>query len=191
MKILTLDDLNYINKDKFTIVKNGDRFVMKYDNENFVIESETLFDECNIYLRDKSKIKINFNKEHKYFIKSIRDLYDIISDIIEINHDINVSQIVNPIYSNENKKMLFIMTSPKTQIKNIESDEYMMISDLYNKMFDMYPILYSPNINISNDKLYINFTFHTMIISSLKTIEEEITEISLDYDKIKKIMKKR
>lgn len=194
MKTLKLNDLNYINKDRFSLVNINDRFILKYDGENFVIDSETLFDKCNIYSRDILKIKINFdnnNNSHKYFTNIMRIFYDIISEIVLESDDINISHIINPIYSRESKKMLFVILNSKTQIKNIETNEIVKHSDLYDKVFNIYPIFYSPNINISSDKIYINFTFHTIIIDSLDSLDEkEIDEISLDYDKIKKIMKK-
>lgn len=194
MKTLILNDLNYTNKDRFSLVKINNRFVLKYDNDNFVIDSETLFDKCNIYSHDKQKIKINFNNNdnnHKHFINVMRNLYDIISEIIELNDEIEATHIKNPIYSQDSKKMLFVTFNSKTQIKNINTDEIINTSDLYDKMFDMYPIFFSPNINVSGDNIYINFTFYIIFIDSLEINVQEVNEVTLDYNKIKKIMNKK
>lgn len=191
MKTLNLSDINYINSDKFTLVKNNNRFILKYDNDNFVIDSETLFDRCNIYSRDKQKIKINFNNNnnsHKYFINVMRNLYDIISELIISLDEIEATNIKNPIYSQESQKMLFTKFNSKTQIKNLKTDEIINISDLCDKVFDIYPIFSSPNINVSGDNIYINFTFYIIFIDSLELNVKKVNEVTLDYDKIRKIM---
>ena len=56
------------------------------------------------------------------------------------------------------------------EIKNIETNQIMNTSDLYDNIFDMYPIFHSPNINISSDKIYINFTFYMIFIDSLESL---------------------
>lgn len=194
MKTLNLSDINYINSDKFTLVKNNNRFILKYNNDNFVIDSETRFDKCNIYSRDNNKIKINFNNNnnsHKYFINVMRNLYDIVSELIISLDEIEATNIKNPIYSQESQKMLFTKFNSKTQIKNLKTDEIINISDLCDKVFDIYPIFSSPNINVSGDNIYINFTFYIIFIDSLELNVKKVNEVTLDYDKIRKIMNKK
>lgn len=194
MKTLNLSDINYINSDKFTLVKNNNRFILKYNNDNFVIDSETRFDKCNIYSRDNNKIKINFdnnNNSHKYFINVMRNLYDIISELIISLDEIEATNIKNPIYSQESQKMLFTKFNSKTQIKNLKTDEIINISELCDKVFDIYPIFSSPNINVSGDNIYINFTFYIIFIDSLELNVKKVNEVTLDYDKIRKIMNKK
>jgi hypothetical protein len=193
MKTLNLSDINYINSDNFTIVKNNNRFILKYNNENFVIDSETCFEKCNIYSRDDHKIKININNSntHKNFINVMKTLYNIISELIISIDEIEATNIKNPIYSRESQNMLFVTFNSKTQIRNIKTNEIINTSDLYDKVFDIYPIFYSPNINVSGDNIYINFTFYTIFIDSLETNIQEVNEVTLDYDKIKKIMNKK
>ena len=60
----------------------------------------------------------------------------------------------------------------------------MKLSELNDKTFDIYPILYCLSMNLYDDKLYINFSFHTIFI---KLIEKH--NIDINYDKIKKLMK--
>lgn len=194
MKTLNLSDINYINSDKFTLVKNNNRFILKYNNDNFVIDSETRFDKCNIYSRDNNKIKINFNNNnnsHKYFINVMRNLYDIVSELIISLDEIEATNIKDPIYSQESQKMLFTKFNSKTQIKNLKTDEIINISDLCDKVFDIYPIFSSPNINVSGDNIYINFTFYIIFIDSLELDVQEVNEVTLDYNKIRKIMNKK
>lgn len=192
MKTLNSSDINYINSDKFTIVKNNNRFILKYDDDNFVIDSETCFDKCNIYSHHDHKIKININNSntHKNFINVMKTLYDIISELIILIDEIDATSIKNPIYSRESQKMLFTTFNSKTQIKNIKTNESISASDLYDKIFNIYPIFHSPNINVSGDNIYINFTFYTIFIDSLETKLQELNKVTLDYDKIKKIMNK-
>lgn len=193
LKTLNLSEIASYKKCDFSLINKDERFNLTYKGENFVIDCETLFENCSMYSQKKNKIKINFtnDSDNKYFLNIIRHLYDIISELIEENDEINVTKVINPIFTKDNTKMLFIMISEKSEIKNIDNDIKVNINDLYDKSFHMYPIFYSPNINIYNENIYINFNIHTIFVKSISDINIYDTNISLDYDKIKKIMKKK
>lgn len=189
---MDLLNLNVCKKEKFSIKKNNENYILKYDNRIFVFDKEIAFKGCSIYTNTKpNKVKIhieNNNKEHEKFKKSIKFLYDTISEIIEEEDNINVDKIINPIYTKDKKDYLFIIINSNTIIKNFENEEIIKIDELYRKKFNIYPIIYSPNFNIYNDNIYINFTLHTIYI---KEIENEWkNEILIDYEKIKKAMDK-
>ena len=186
MKTLKLNDIKNSKYDDFSIININTNLSLKYKNEDFVIDTETLFKNCDIYQQNNiPKIKMIFNNESNDLLETIKLLYDKISYVIKKNDDIILSHIINPIYkSNNNKEMLFSIINTKTIIKNIENDDLMKLSELNDKTFDIYPILYCLNMNLYDDKLYINFSFHTIFI---KLIEKH--NIDINYDKIKKLMK--
>lgn len=183
MKSIILNDIENTNTNEYNVVNIANKFILKHNNEEFIIDSEITFNNCEIYLQ-KSKIKINLNdQEHQVFTDKITYLYNIISEIFE-KEDVIVYVAVNPIYKKNNLKMLFSAINSKTIIKNIENDKLMKIDDLHNKKFDLYPIFNSPIINIYDEKIYVNFSFHSIYIKLIKDNE------LINYDKIKKIMNK-
>lgn len=96
--------------------------------------------------------------------------------------------MINPIYKKDNEKSLFFVINENTVIKNLETREMMKTNELNGKKFNMYPIFYSPNFNISNDKIYINFVLHTILIKELK--KEWNNQIAINYEKVNKAMDK-
>lgn len=183
MKSIILNDIENTNTNEYNIVNIANKYILKHNNEEFIIDSEMTFNNCEIYLQ-KSKIKINLNNiNHQVFMDKITYLYDIISDLFE-KEDVIVSIVINPIYKINNLQMLFSAINTKTIIKNIENDKLMKIDDLNNKKFDLYPIFNSPIINIYDEKIYVNFSFHSIYIKLIKDNE------LINYDKIKKIMNK-
>src|ERR1700730_5719409 len=120
MKTLDLNDLKSSNLDDFKIIYKNNRYVLKYRNDNFIIDSESIFNDCNIHI---SKIKMNFTHNHNDFLLVVNHLYDIISKLIKNDDNIFGSKIINPIYSSNNHiKMLISMINSKTIIRNIEND---------------------------------------------------------------------
>lgn len=71
---------------------------MKYKNEEFIIDTETQFKNCDIFIQKNiPKIKMTFNNDHDKLLETINLLCDKIGDFIEKNDDINISHIINPI----------------------------------------------------------------------------------------------
>lgn len=184
-------NLNKCKKDNFSIKEFNNKYTLKYNNKGFLIEPEIAFKNCNIYsniVPNKIKIILDNDEEHENFESSIRLLYDVISEIIEQEDDINVNSVINPIYNKDNNKMLFFVINSNTVIKNLENEEIIKVDELYKKNFNMYPIIYGPNFNIYNDKIYINFVLHTILIKESK--KEWNNQITIDYKKVNKAMNK-
>lgn len=118
MKTLKLKDINNSKKEDFSIVKINDKiFELKYKNEDFIINTETLFKDCYIYRKNNiPKIKMKFNSESNNLLETIELLYQKISEVIEINDDIVLSHVINPIYKPNNNKMLFSTINQKMLI---------------------------------------------------------------------------
>lgn len=127
--------INKCEKDNFLIKNFDKKYTLKYNNKGFLIEPEIAFKNCSLYSNitpNKIKIIINDNEDHNTFEKSIRFLYDIISEIIELDDDINVDMVMNPIYRKDNEKSLFFVINENTVIKNLETREMMKINETYN-----------------------------------------------------------
>lgn len=166
MKTLKLKDINNSKK------------------EDFIINTETLFKDCYIYRKNNiPKIKMKFNSESNNLLETIELLYQKISEVIEINDDIVLSHVINPIYKPNNNKMLFSTINQKTIIKNVDNDKVIKLDDIDDKIFDIYPVLCCFNMNLYYDKIYINFSFHSIFVKIKKTYD-----IDIDYNNIKKLM---
>lgn len=187
MKPLYLSDIKNSKIDDFNIV-NGDNkkdvFKIQYKNKDIIVDIGTRFDKCYISRQyNLPKIKIILNN-HDEILETFKILYDNICYSIEKNDDINVFNVMNPI-KKYNVNMLFVNISSKTTIKNVENDKNMKLNEIENKTFNMYPVLYLENMNISNNNLYINFSFDSIFI---KMVNNDLNNIEIDYDKIKKLM---
>lgn len=187
MKPLHLVDIENSQTYDFNIIKDDNKkdvFKIKYKNNNIIIDLDTIFEKCYISKQfNASNIKITLNK-HDNILETFRILYDNICYSVEKNDDINVFDIVNPI-KKYNVNILFVNISPKTIIKNIENDKIIALNEIENKTFDMYPILYLDNLTMSNDKLYINFSFNSIFI---KVVNNDVHNIEINYEKIKNLM---
>lgn len=186
MKTLKLNDIKNSKVNDFSVINIDGNLMLKYNNEDFIIDTETQFKNCDIYKQNNiPKIKMVFNNESENLLEMIKLLYDRISESIEKNDDIILSKIINPIYKTNSREILFASINNKTTIKNIENDKLIKLNELDNKIFNIYPILYCLKLNLYVDKLYINFSFHTIFIKLI----ENYHNIDIDYDKIKQLMK--
>lgn len=68
------------------------------------------------------------------------------------------------IYKNDNLKTLKLMTPTNnsnilenTLLYDYETKETLTPEILKFKRFDIYPVIYAPSLNISNNKIYMNF----------------------------------
>lgn len=77
--------------------------------------------------------------------------------------------------------MLFSTINQKTIIKNVDNDKVIKLDDIDDKIFDIYPVLCCFNMNLYYDKIYINFSFHSIFVKIKKTYD-----IDIDYNNIKK-----
>lgn len=68
---------------------------------------------------------------------------------------------------------MYLTINGNSKFKIFDTQEYIDINELKNKKFIIYPLIFSPNINISNNKMYLNFTIKNAMI---KIIDETTTE---------------
>lgn len=188
MITLKLEHFKNISYNDFSLMKiDNNKFMLKYKNDNFVIDTEMEFNFCNIY-RQNNIYKIKFSldeKENKYenFIYNINLLYEIISNVINENDDIFVSHVIRPIYGGNIIKHFYVNFKKNTYINDIKNNERLEIDDIKNKSFYIYPILCNPILNLSNEYMYINFYFHSIFMKTFQKVS-----INIDYKKIKDIM---
>lgn len=190
MKILDID--NY-DKHKFFIKEkeNSKRFNVNYDNKIFAIDPNVGFKNCKIYseksnIMTKIKIPINIeDEEHEKFKELITCIYDNISEYIERKDNICISHIVNPFNIISDTYTIFAILNKNTIIKNLDNQKTMDINELKGKILDIYPIFYSPDMTIYEDRIYINLTIHTLFVKIVKNWDNNI---NIDYQKIIKKM---
>lgn len=188
MKILDID--NY-DKNNFSIKEIDGKFNINYENKIFFIDPNTGFKNCNLYANKfphKIKIHVDKNEDHQKFKKLIICIYDYLSEYIEKRDDICVSHIINPFYKINNTDTLFTIINKNTIIKNLDNQEIINVNELSGKVFNMYPMLYSPNFSVYDDRIYMNLTLHTIFVKIIK--KDWDGEIFIDYKKIVEKMKK-
>lgn len=123
------------------------------------------------------------NIEHIQFKKFINNIYNEISTCIELDNNIeNVFQINNPLKSNSsNSYYLYVTINKSTKIINYENDEEIGLNDINNKLLVGYPIFYSPNINITNEIGYINFSLYKLYVKIISDTNN--TDIKYEPEK--------
>ena len=92
---------------------------------------------------------------------------------IENENLLNISETINPIASSKillNTDVLFLNISGNTTLLDYEFDQELDKEMLINKAFDIFPIINSPGINISNanNNAYINFSLRKAYIKFTK-----------------------
>lgn len=181
---------NFISIHKF----NDKIFNVKYKKERFIIEPKISFSNCKIYNKNNKysmKIELDIkNVKHIQFKKFINNIYNEISTCIELDDNINnVFNINNPLKTNlSNIYCLYVTINKSSTFINYENNEQIGIDNLHNKSFIGYPIFYSPNININNENVYINFSLYKIYV---KINDISNTDIFYEADKlnIEKAMK--
>lgn len=185
METLYLD--NY-NKNAFNVVKyNENKFNIKYNDKNFIINPKIAFNNCSLWL-DKIpyKIRININTcndEHIDFEYLINIIFNEINKFIKKDKNIT-AKLMHPLNASnvlENTKILYITINESSIIKDFETKENLEMNALNGKRFIMYPLIFAPNINIYNSKIYINFILKSAYIK----IDENIINadnIEIDYN---------
>lgn len=159
----------------------------KYKNKKFIIEPKISFNNCSINNKNNiysMRIELDLkNIEHIQFKKFINNIYNEISTCIELDNNIeNVFQINNPLKSNSsNSYYLYVTINKSTKIINYENDEEIGLNDINNKLLICYPIFYSPNINITNEIGYINFSLYKVFVKIISDTNN--TDIKYEPDR--------
>lgn len=184
-------NINKFNRKSLKIEKENGRIITKYNNKRIVIEPSIAFDNCSIN-RNKNPYRIRFNidiNNNMHFkFKTVLDIiYDKISEFIEKDDEIKVFNIINPLFESKiliDNYVFYGMLNNYTIIKDIDTKDRINIDSLFNKNLIIYPFILGPNINISNETVYLNFFFHTIYVkiidkSNLNKIEE--LDVNIDY----------
>lgn len=146
-----------------SIIKYKNSFNIKYQNKNFIIEPEILFNNCKYEInKNKHLIKFNIdlsNPKCINFKKFINKIYDKLNICIKKEESMkdekhNFINFSNCIYAIINKN---------TKIINIENNKKLELNN-YNGSFSGYPTFWPSTLNIYNDKIYVNFIIHKIYI---------------------------
>lgn len=188
MKIITLN--NY-SKNEFNLKKiDNTTYKLECKKEKFLIEPEIAFNNSTIFNKNNMfKLRISLdeeNIEHRKFKRFIKAVYDKISELIEEednNDDMFISSVKNPL----NDNVLFSIINKSVEIRNYNNKERLNIEDVKNKQLLVYPIFWAPNINIYNEKVYINFVLYSCCIN---IIDEGLNEFKYDFKIVDAAMNK-
>lgn len=188
MKIITLN--NY-SKNEFNLKKiDNTTYKLECKKEKFLIEPGIAFNNSTIFNKNNMfKLRISLdeeNIEHRKFKRFIRAVYDKISELIEEednNDDTFISSVKNPL----NDNVLFSIINKSVEIRNYNNKERLNIEDVKNKQLLVYPIFWAPNINIYNEKVYINFVLYSCCIN---IIDEGLNEFKYDFKIVDAAMNK-
>jgi hypothetical protein len=186
MKIITLN--NYL-KNNFKIKREDKKYKVLYKDDNFILEPKIAFNNCTLYTKNKLfKIKIKVDKEndeHQKFKDFIKFVYNNISEFIEIDeNNIFISEVINPL---NNEDLLFSIINPYTDIKDYDTKESLNIESLKDKSFILYPIFWAPNVNIYNEKVYINFILNSCCI---KIIDSSLNKFEYNFKDVDEAINK-
>lgn len=186
--------LNDYKKENFIIKKyEKNRLNMQYNNNKFIFEPEIAFDNCSLFT-DNNPYKIRFNInlsdiEHLKFKELIYIFYEKIKDYIKKDGiELLNMRVMDPLNTSNvlfDTKILYSIINKSTIIKNFDNDMNLNINDLIDKRFVAYPSFFSPNINVYNKKLYINFTLNMIYIKVIKeNIENKDYIETIKYDNV-------
>lgn len=169
LKINTVEDIS--NKE-FQIIKYNDSiYNTKILNKNFIIDSKTLFSNCSAFFQKIYKIRININNtdlDHIRFKKLLKFIHNEINTVLENegNPIEFLSSIKDPIIKSnalDNTEILHLYINKYTKFINYENNAELVITELINKRFEIYPIINCPSLNINN-AIYINYYLRTAYI---------------------------
>lgn len=176
---------NNFDDNKISINKYSDvLYNTKYSEKGFLIKPNIAFSNSSYFFKNMYKIRININildKEHKCFKEFIDKIYDSISLFIEGDDEISVDTIIRPtIKSNmlPNTEILHLIINRNTELLEYFTNKIIDKQSLINKRFTIYPIINSPNINNSNDKMYLNFSLKKAFIRLDESLENNNSYIN-------------
>lgn len=189
MKISSHKDFK---KEEIQIFKyNECIYNIKCKNSSFFIEPKIVFNNCShLITNNLHKIRININlknDDHQKFKLLINKIYNAVSDCIENEEDISIFNIMNPI--NPSLKLdkigvFYLIINKNTEFYEYGTNILINAETLKNKIFDFYPLINTPSINIKGETAYINFSIKKayLIFTSeyIEKIDTDIDEIDLN-----------
>lgn len=163
-----------LDVNKFQINEyNSSTYNIKYNNSSFLIEPKIAFSNSSYLMQQVHKVRINLdlkNINHKKFKLLINKIYTGVNNCIsneEGLEDLSLLNIIHPINSSktlENTEVIYLSINKNTQFYDYETDILLTADNLNNKRFDIYPLIYSPSLNIKNGNIYLNFSLRQAYI---------------------------
>lgn len=183
---LSLDEKLDINKFKITKY-NSSTYNIKYNDLSFLIEPKVAFSNCSYLLQQIHKVRINLdlkNLSHKKFKLLINKVYTAVNTCISEEEELSLLNVIHPINTSktlENTEVIYLSINKNTQFYEYETDTLLTSDNLKNKRFDIYPLIYSPTLNIKNGNIYINFSLNQGYI---RITQENNTENQIQINQV-------
>ncbi len=190
--MLTLYSIKDIILSKFEIFEyetkiNTKIYNVKYNNSNYLIEPKTVFNNCSYICNKINKIRININSniyDEKGFDMLLTKIYTGVNKCIYKDENLKTLKLITPTNNSnilENTKVIYLHINENTLLYDYETKETLTPEILKFKRFDIYPVIYAPSLNISNDNIYMNFILKegAIVITSdnnlnkISTVNEE------------------
>lgn len=173
--MLTLYSIKDIILNNFEIIEyinkiNTPVYNVKYNKSNFLIEPKVAFTNCSYFSNKINKIRININSsnyEENGFNMLLTKIYSGINKCIFKNVNLKQLNLITPVNDSEileKTKVFYLHINKNTLLQNFETKELITPDDLKYKRFDIYPVIYSPSLNISSNNIYMNFILKEGII---------------------------
>lgn len=173
--MLTLYSIKDINLNNFKIIehitrKNTPVYNVKYNDSNFLIEPKIAFTNCSYFSNKINKIRININSsnyEENGFNMLLTKIYSGVNKCIFKNINLKTLKLITPVNDSEileKTKVFYLHINKNTLLQDFETKEIITQDDLKYKRFDIYPVIYSPSLNISSNNIYMNFILKEGII---------------------------
>lgn len=203
MKYIIKDDEQLYELDKIDLkkllFKNLDiknRINIFYEeNKTFYLDPLTIFKTYGLHYKfNRYKIGIILDEKldnHKNLINFINYIYDTLSNYIELNDDITISMLKNPLNkSRNNTYILNLVLHSSCKITNYDTRENINIEDIKDKKFYLYPIICCPIFFIYDDVCYTSYSIHEAYIKFTNFDESRSKNIgpTINYNRVKEAL---
>lgn len=180
--------IEYINKTNTPV------YNVKYNNSNFLIEPKIAFTNCSYFSNKIDKIRININTsnyEENGFNMLLTKIYTGVNKCIIKDVNLKLLKLIAPVNDSEmlkNIKVFYMYVNKNTLLYEYETKEIITPETLKYKRFEIYPVIYSPSLNISSNNIYMNFILKEGIIRI--TGENDINISTVNEDNVKNAFNK-
>lgn len=192
-----LDKIDF-KKLSFKNIDVKNRINIFYDeNKTFYLDPLTMFKTYGLqYKFNRYKMGIILDEkldEHKKLIKFINYIYDTLSNYIELEDDIIISTVKNPLNKSKNNNyILNLVLHSSCKITNYDTRENLNIEDIKNKKIYLYPIICCPIFFIYDDVCYTSYSIHEAYIKLEKINESSSNNVgpTIDYNRVTNALNK-
>lgn len=204
MKYIISYENNFKNIDKIDVKKltfkkidNNSKIKIFYENNIFYIEPSSMFKTYGIkydYNRNKIGLILDENiEEHKLLLNIINTIYERVSTYIELDEEIMISEIKNPLrISRNNTYVLNLVLHNNCEIYNYDNNEKINIEEIKNSKFYIYPIICSPIFLIYDEVCYNSYSIYKAYVKFIDFDKSRVKNIgpNIDYNKVKEALDK-